>query len=69
MPTKNSTAWLRRIDDVRPLRDDGQIVEVAIPGGVARVRVDETDGPLLPASCGAESEPTRRLIAYVESLP
>ena len=60
---------LDRFADVRPLRDDGRIVDVAVPGGVARVRVDEEDGPLLPASCGAELEPTVRLVAHVESTP
>ena len=57
------------IADVRPLRDDGRIVEVAVPDGIARVRVDEADGPLLPMSCGAEPEPTVRLVTRVEAAP
>ena len=61
------TLGLDRIADVRPLRDDGRIVAVAVPDGVVRVRVEEMDGPLLPPSCGAEPEPSSRLVAHVES--
>jgi hypothetical protein len=57
---------LDRIEDVRPLGDDGRIVDVAVPDGVVHVRVDELDGPLLPPSCGAEPEPSRRFVAHVE---
>lgn len=60
------TLGLDRIADVRPLRDDGRIVDVAVPDGVVHVRVDETDGPLLPPSCGAEPEPSRRFVVHVE---
>ena len=58
---------LDRFEDVRPLRDDGAIVDVAVPEGVVHVRVDETGGPLLPPSCGAEPESSGRLVACVES--
>jgi len=56
---------LERIVDVRPLSDDGEVVEVATPEVVVRVRVDERDGPVLPPSCGAEPEPTRHLVARI----
>lgn len=61
------TLGLDRIADVRPLRDDGRAIDVTVPEGVVHVRVDETDGPLLPPSCGAEPEPSRRLVAHIES--
>ena len=61
------TSGLDRITDVRPLRDDGRIVDVAVPDGVVHVRVEESDGPLLPPSCGTEPEPSHRFLAHVES--
>jgi hypothetical protein len=61
------TLGLDRIADVRPVGDDGRTIEVAVPEGVVHVRVEETDGPLLPPSCGAEPEPSRRFVAHVES--
>ena len=61
------TSGLDRIADVRPLRDDGRIVDVAVPDGVVHVRVEESDGPLLPPSCGTEPEPSPRFLAHVES--
>lgn len=54
------------VADVRPLSDDGLTVELETPAGVVPVKVEEQDGPMLPMSCGAESEPTRRLVAHVE---
>ncbi len=60
------TLGLDRIADVRPAGDDGRIVEVSVPNGVIRVCVYETDGPLLPSSCGAEPEPSHRFVAHVE---
>lgn len=54
------------ITDVRPLRDDGCTVDVAVPDGLVRVNVEEEEGPPLPPSCGAEPEPSRRLVARVE---
>lgn len=58
---------LNRIEDVRPLADDGRVVDVAVAGGMARVVVEEIDGPMLAVSCGAEPEPTTRLVARVET--
>jgi hypothetical protein len=58
---------LDRIEDVRPLADDGRIVDVAVPDGVARVVVEEVVGPTLAVSCGAEPEPTTRLVARVDT--
>lgn len=57
---------LDAVGDVRPLRDDGRAVVMAVPDGVVRVRVNEEVGSLLPPSCGAEPEPSRRLVARVE---
>ncbi len=57
------------IDDVRALRDDGSVVDVAARGTILRVRVEEVEGPTLPASCGAQPEPTRHFLARVESSP
>jgi len=57
------TLNLDAIDDVRPVDDDGSAVRVAVPDGVVRVRVNEETGPTLPASCGADPEPSRRFIA------
>jgi len=60
---------LDRIADVCLLRDVNGTVDLAVPDGIARVRVDEIEGPFLPASCGAEPEPTRRLVALLDSAP
>jgi len=60
---------LDRIADVCLLRDVNGTVDLAVPDGIARVRVDEIEGPFLPASCGAEPEPTRRLVAQLDSAP
>jgi hypothetical protein len=51
------------IGEVRPTADDGRVVDVEVPDGVVHVRVEEVEGLLLPASCGAEPEPSRRLVA------
>lgn len=55
-----------RIADVRPLGDDGSIVELETPAGIVRVRVDEEEGPAVPVSCGADPEPTTRLVARID---
>ena len=57
---------LDHVADVTPLRDEDGRVEVAVPGGVMRVRVTEEPGPPLPPSCGADPEPTVRYVARVE---
>lgn len=49
--------------DVRPLEDDGVTVRVAVPDGIVDVAVTEETGPALPASCGAEPEPSARFVA------
>jgi hypothetical protein len=60
---------LDRIEDVRPLRDDGHVVEVAAREAVVRVDIEETEGPSLPASCGAEPEPVQRFVARIVAMP
>jgi Sucrase/ferredoxin-like len=67
--TVRMTLSLDGIGDVRMLRDEEGIVELAVPAGVARVRVDEVPGPELPPSCGAASEATVRFETDVLSLP
>lgn len=54
---------LDAIGAVRPVGDDGATVRVAVPDGVVDVTVTEERAARLPASCGAEPEPTSRLIA------
>lgn len=39
---------------------DGSAVRFDTPAGPASVEVAERDGPAVPASCGADPEPTRR---------
>ncbi len=56
------------IRDVRAVGDDGQVVEVAFAKGVARVRVEEVAGPLLPASCGADPKPSTRFVAEIDEI-
>lgn len=64
-----SALELDGISDVRAVGDDGAIVELALAAGIARVRVDEVEGPALPASCGAEAKPTSRLVAEIDQVP
>jgi hypothetical protein len=60
---------LDRVDGVRALGDENGVVELAVPGGVARVGVDEAVRSVLPASCGAAPEPTRSFETTILSLP
>jgi hypothetical protein len=64
-----SALGLDRVDAVRALGDDGVVVELAVPGGIARVSVQEAAGPVLSLSCGATPEPTTHLEATILSLP
>ena len=57
------------LGDVRLVRDDGRVVELTLPTGIASVRIEEVSGPPLPASCGAEPQPSTRLAAQIVSLP
>jgi len=56
------------VGDVRLLRHDGPRVALDTPGGPVEVSVVEREGPLLPASCGKEAEPTPVLVATVHGL-
>ena len=56
---------LDRVGDVRLVEHAGDRVFLATPRAVVEVRVEERPGPALPASCGAESEPTTSLTAAV----
>jgi hypothetical protein len=48
------------IDDLTFIRVDDGVVHFRSAGGDEyAVRVEETDGPLVPASCGAAREPQR----------
>lgn len=57
------------LGDVRLAADDGRIVRLALATGIARVRVEEVEGPALPASCGAEAKPTSRFVAEIDEVP
>ena len=56
---------LDRVGDVRLVEHAGDRVVLATPRAVLEVRVEERPGPALPASCGAEPEPTTSLTAAV----
>jgi hypothetical protein len=56
-----------RVDDVTLLEDAGERVSFATPHGERCARVERRDGPLVPASCGAEPEPTALWAAALES--
>lgn len=49
---------LDRIGDLRLLAHEGEVVRFAAAGRERIVLVDEKAGPAVPASCGAEPEPT-----------
>jgi hypothetical protein len=49
---------LDALGDVRFVADDGETVELAVPGGTVSCRVAEAPGPVVPPSCGAEPEQT-----------
>jgi hypothetical protein len=59
---------LDAVADVSLLEHDGPLVRLRTPTGVAEVEVEERPGAMLPASCGAEPEPTTTLAATVRSL-
>jgi hypothetical protein len=61
------TRGLDRVGDIRFVADDGELIEVAVPDGVVTCRVEETAGPAIPPSCGAEPEPTVVFSVDVES--
>jgi Sucrase/ferredoxin-like len=53
---------LRRIADVRLISADAGRVLLDTPAGAATVTVEERQGPMQPASCGAAHEPGRRYV-------
>ena len=59
---------LDRVGDVRLVEHDGSIVQLRTPSGLAEIEVLERPGPELPASCGAEPEPTSSFAARIVSL-
>ncbi len=56
------------IGDLRLVADGAGIVRFTAGGREATVRVEEVPGPIVPASCGAEAEPTMVWRARVESM-
>ena len=54
---------LDRVGDVRLVEHDGARVVLAARGARHELRVHAEAGPPLPASCGAEPEPTSSLVA------
>jgi hypothetical protein len=56
-----------RIAGLRLLRREDDVVSFETPSGELSVRVTEDTGPAVPASCGADPEPTRRFVASLES--
>ena len=55
------------IGDLRLVADDDGRVTFATPAGDLTIRVEQRPGPLLPASCGADPEPTIAWAAALES--
>jgi hypothetical protein len=62
-----SIVGLDRIDDLRLIAHDGEVVTFATPAGELVVRVEQRLGPLVPASCGTDPEPTVDWFASLES--
>lgn len=57
-----------RVADVRLVEHDGSRVRLQTPRGLVEVEVAERPGPALPASCGAEPEPSSALAATIVAL-
>jgi hypothetical protein len=55
------------IGDLRLVARDDDLVTFATPAGDLSVRVEQRPGPLVPASCGAEPEPTVGWAVTIES--
>jgi hypothetical protein len=55
------------VGDVGLVEHVGDRVVLAIPGATVELTVSEVPGPTLPASCGAEPEPTTSLLATVSA--
>jgi hypothetical protein len=55
------------VGDLRLVAHDGDLVTFATPSGELAVRVEERQGPRVPASCGAEPEPTVEWATSLES--
>ena len=55
------------IGDLRLVAHDEDLVTFSTPTGDLVVRVEQRPGPLVPASCGAEPEPTVEWAVRLES--
>jgi hypothetical protein len=55
------------VGDLRLLAHEGGRVAFSTPSGELTVRVEERPGPAVPASCGAEPEPTATWVAALQS--
>ena len=58
---------LDRVGDLRLVSHDGDLVTFATPDGELVARVEGRPGPAVPASCGADPEPTAAWMAAIES--
>jgi hypothetical protein len=59
-------AGLNRVDDLRLVGIEGDLVRFVTPSGAEHAAVVETNrGPVVPASCGALAEPQRALVARI----
>ena len=62
-----SLAGADRIGDLRLLAHEDDRVTFATPAGELTARVERRPGRTVPASCGADAEPTIEWVAAVES--
>jgi hypothetical protein len=56
-----------RVGDLRLVSRDGDLVTFATPDGELAARVESRPGPAVPASCGADPEPTAGWSVAIES--
>jgi hypothetical protein len=59
------TVGIHGLPDVTVISADAGDIRLATPQGEVRVRVESEPGPVVPASCGVEPEPTVRYVATV----
>jgi hypothetical protein len=65
--TVRSLTGVEEVGDLRLVAHVGDLVTFATPSGELAVRVEERQGPLVPASCGAEPEPAVEWATSLES--
>jgi hypothetical protein len=63
-----SREGLDRLGDVRLVEHVGDRVVLSTPPGLVEVELERVPGPTLPASCGAEPEPTASFAATVRAV-